>query len=251
MRVVLCGGLVALGLAGAVVEARQKPMAVSLAFVPQESTGAATVALPPSVLDRPMTLQFTDARDPAAAQTIGQGTDDDDRPFPITATNAVATFARDAVNTVMAQTRLTSVADTDRVLQLRLTRFNVNESNKAVGSTYAAEVNFAYALTDRAGTALFEGSAAGAASRYGRARSGANCSEVLSDALKDAVIKVLREPGLQTAWTSGAAAPRAGSGDDSKKSIEERLRVLNDLLKKGLITEEEYKVKRAEILKSA
>lgn len=112
------------------------------------------------------------------------------------------------------------------------------------------------------GKVLAESASSGTVTRYGRARSGANCSEVLSDALKDAFSKGLSDRPLLEAWKSGTAATANGvsvapgatapaAATPAKESIEERLLKLNDLLKKGLITEQEYKVKRAEILKDA
>ena len=58
---------------------------------------------------------------------------------------------------------------------------------------------------------------------------------------------------MQSAWISGkrststASAPAAAAPQETP---EERLRKLDELLKKGLITKEEYQTKRAEILKA-
>ena len=87
-------------------------------------------------------------------------------------------------------------------------RFHVDERNEAVGSTYSAEVQFTYVVTDASGATLAEGAAAGTANRYGRARSGANCAEVLSDALRDAVGTLLAMRGCRR---RGRAAPPSAS----------------------------------------
>ena len=129
-------------------------------------------------------------------------------------------------------------------------RFFVDESNKAVGSVYASEVKFTYTLEDGKGKRLTDGAASGSAHRYGRARSADNCNEVLSDALKEAYAEVLSDPRVEDAWVSGKSTGGSGGGSTAKpESVEERLRKLDDLLKKGLITKEEYDKKRAEILK--
>jgi hypothetical protein len=46
------------------------------------------------------------------------------------------------------------------------------------------------------------------------------------------------------------AAPAVAPADQKKGDVEERLRKLQDLLDKGLITKEEYDKKRQEILNS-
>ncbi len=234
----------------------QKDLLVALKFVPQEHVRAISVALPGSILDRPLEIKVDDTRAVDDPRVIGAGTDDDDRPFPIKSSVDVPQFVRDAVVQITSAYSIKTAATADRKLTLRLTRFVVNESNKALGSTYLAEVHLAYTLADGAGKVIAESASAGSATRYGRARSGANCSEVLSDALKDAFGKIMADRPLQDAWRTGAVASADGVSVDKtlpqpKESVEERLLKLNDLLKKGLITQEEYKVKRAEILKDA
>ena len=50
-----------------------------------------------------------------------------------------------------------------RTLTLQLTRFFLDESNKALGSVYAGEVKFAYTLKDARGNVLAEGATSGTA----------------------------------------------------------------------------------------
>jgi hypothetical protein len=89
----------------------------------------------------------------------------------------------------------------------------------------------------------------------GKARSAADCAEVLSDALKEAFIKTLADQKLQSSWMSGETSrsvegsPDAGAAAASGGTIEDRLKKLDDLLQKGLITETEHRAARAEILK--
>ena len=126
-------------------------------------------------------------------------------------------------------------------------RFDVDESNKALGSIYATEVRLGFVVKDAGGKTLAEGTGMGTAHRYGHAHSPENINEVLSDALKEAYANVLADPGLQRAWISGVST--ASTSARPAESAEERLRKLDDLLKKGLITKTEYDAKRAEILK--
>lgn len=234
--------------------AAQPGLTVPLEFSPQGSAGASAVALPPSLLEQPIGLRLSDDRALPDLLVLGAGTDDDDRPFPIRSDLEVPPFVEQVVRQLADAHRIQRDSSASRQLQLRLTRFRVDESNKAVGSTYTAQVHFAYVMSDSRGAVLAEGAAVGTANRYGRARSGANCAEVLSDALRDAFARVLADGSLQGAWRTGTASPgAAGAGDPppAKASIEQRLVQLNALLEKGLITPEEYKIKRAEILKGA
>ena len=248
MRKVFFGMAMLVALAAFARDTRRE-LSVNLKFAPQEGVDSHSPDLTAGMMERAVALRVEDGRGGDATE-IGQGTNDDDRHFPIVASTDVLPY--------IAET-LTSVADdwglkvdakaADRVLKIKLMRFYVDESNKAVGSVYASEVKVTYTLEDGKGTKLMDGAASGSAHRYGRARSEDNCNEVLSDALKEAFAEVLSHPRLQDAWVSGKAAGGSGGGSSKPESVEERLRKLDDLLKKGLITKEEYDRKRAEILK--
>lgn len=230
--------------------ARAKDLTVNLKFVPQEGVQSESPDLPPTMLERSYELRVEDGRSAADALTIGKGTDDDDHTFPINAGSDIVGYVKETLRQLSESWSLKTAEPKERVLTLKVTRFFVEESNKAVGSMYSSEVKLAWTLTDAKGTQLAEGAGSGTAHRYGRARSGDNCSEVLSDALKEAFSDVLATQSLQTAWTSGKASGSASSAAPSdKSSVEERLRKLDDLLQKGLITKSEYDKKRAEILK--
>ncbi len=204
MRVVLGVAVVVLACAAGLA-AQPAALVVLLTFVPQGEAEASAVALPASLVAQPIDLRVSDGRELADPRVLGAGTDDDDRPFPIHASMDVPPFVDQAVGSVIATRRITRAPSASRRLQLRLVRFHVDERNKAVGSTYSAEVQFTYTMFDAGGATLAEGAAAGTANRYGRARSGANCAEVLSDALRDAVGTLLADARLQAAWQSGSA----------------------------------------------
>jgi hypothetical protein len=254
--VATCGFVLSAVVLGVAAQRPSPELLVTLRFLPQESVRSSTVALPPSMLDRSVDIRVQDARDASDPRAIGTGTNDDDLPFPIRATSDVGAFAGESITDMANAQALKRTGPADRVLQLRLTRFHVNESNKAVGSTYTADVHLAYTLLDAQGKTLAEGAAAGTATRYGRARSGGNCAEVLSDALKDAYTKVFGDATLQQAWSTGQAslpvtavgAPPSAPGAPSG-SIESRLQAVDDLFKRGVITKEEHAARRAAILK--
>jgi hypothetical protein len=233
--------------------ARDQDLTVNLKFVPQEGVHSESPDIPPSMLDRGFQLRVEDGRSTADAATIGQGTNDDDKAFSIKSGTDVVAYVKETLQSVAEGWGL-KTSEPQRILTLRIARFFVEEGNKALGSVYASEVKFSWILTDAGEKKLAEGAGSGTAHRYGRARSADNCSEVLSDAMKEAFNEVLSSQGLQSAWisgkaTAGASTAASSSSAEEKPSVEERLRKLDDLLKKGLITKEEYNTKRAEILK--
>jgi len=227
-----------------------KELVVDLRFVPQEGVHSTSADLAPSMIEQTVAVTIEDGRNQADPLVIGDGTNDDDKTFPIRASTDLKQYAAEAAQQIVASWGLKTASPADRQLAIRLTRFYVNEGNKALGSVYASEVKVTYKLSDKNGKPLYEGAASGTAHRYGRARSAQNCSEVLSDAFKEAIANTLSDSVLQSAWASGkgtVATPAASA--PAKESVEERLKKLDELLKKGLITKEEHQKRRAEILK--
>lgn len=240
--------LIALTLSfAALAKDTRKEVTVDLKFAPQEGVQSNLPDLPAAMLEKPFQLQVEDARGLSAPLTVGQGTNDDDLTFPVLASADPIAHIEATLQAIATNWGLKTADQKQRVLTVRVVRFFVDESNKALGSVYTAEVRLTFALTSD-GRKLAEGSASGEAHRYGRARSAENINEVLSDALKEAFGDALTNSQLQSAWTSGKGSAGGGSSP-AKESVEERLRKLDDLLHKKLITKEEYDKKRAEILK--
>lgn len=198
--------------------AQRRELLVPLKFTPQENVKVASVALPPSMLDKSVEIRVEEARNVPDAGTIGQGTDGSDREFPVRTKIDVVQFVKDVANTLASSSGLKTAAPADRQLRIRLTRFWVNESNKAVGSMYGADVQFAYVLTDAAGVTISEGASSASANRYGRAGSGENCAEVLSDALKEAFLGTLGDSKVQTGWSEGVAKADASTKPTAKST---------------------------------
>ena len=228
-----------------------KELTVPLKYLPQEGAHETTADIPQAVLNQPVDVRVEDARKLDDALLIGHGTGGDDKRFPIHADHDVIAFIREEITGIGKDWSLKQEHPAGRTLLLQITRFDVDESNKALGSIYGTEVKIEFTLKDARGKTIAAGIGSGTAHRYGHAHSPENVSEVLSDSLKEAYANVLADPGLQKAWISGTGSG-AGSGSTASRpaeSAEERLRKLDDLLKKGLITREEYDKKRAEILK--
>jgi hypothetical protein len=221
------------------------PLTVPLSFRPQEGATSVSVTIPAEAREVPIQVVVEDDRRRADPLVIGEGTDDDDDVFTIVAAGDPVEFARTAVQVVSRKWRVDSDPEAKRTLRIRIADLHVEESNKAVGSTYVATVDLRYALLS-GDTVLIESTTSGTALRYGRKRSAANCAEVLSDALKEGLASVFSNEDLQDAWISGDAK---GMAAEPPADVEIRLRQLDELLAKGLITREEYDAKRAEILK--
>jgi uncharacterized lipoprotein YajG len=232
--------------AGVHARGNLKELTVPLKFVPQEGVHASNPDLQPGLADVPVQLVVEDARKQDNPLTIGQGTGGDDKLFPIYADQNPTGYFRDVLAGVAKQWGLKETAPAARTLNVQVTRFFIDESNKALGSVYGTEVKVAYTLKDAKGMTLATGATSGTAHRYGRAHSPENINEVLSDATKEAYANVIADAALQTAWVSGKPAAAAAG---KALSPEDRLHQLDDLLKKGLITKDEYDKKRADILK--
>ncbi|MCU1348837.1 MAG: hypothetical protein JWO56_1867 [Acidobacteria bacterium] len=227
-------------------------LTVPLKFVPQEGVQSNTADLPPALLEQPFELRVEDARKLPDPLVIGKGTGGNDKSFPIHADREVRAYLQETLASIATDWSLKPQTPARRVLVVHLTGFSVDEANKALGSIYTADVKLGYTLRDAGGRTLASGVGAGNTHRYGHAHSPDNINEVLSDALKEAWANVLGDSMLQTAWISGkpSGSPSAAAAVAAPaESVEERLRKLDDLLKKKLITKEEYDRKRAEIMK--
>jgi hypothetical protein len=226
-----------------------KELTVPLKFAPQEAVHEATAVLPPGMLDLAVAVQVEDARKLQDLLVIGTGTGGDDKPFPIRADREVRGYVREALASIGTAWALKLEGTPARNLTIRIMVLHVDESNKALGSMYSADANLAFSLTDAQGRVLSSGMGSGSTHRYGRAHSPDNINEVLSDALKEAYATVLSDPGLQSAWVSGKPTGSATQTAAPRESVEDRLKKLEDLYKRGLITKEEYQKRREEILK--
>jgi YajG family uncharacterized lipoprotein len=177
-----------------------KELVVNLKFVPQEGVTTNSAHLPPSVIEKSVDIRIEDARKAADPLVIGQGTGGDDRSFPIKAGSDITGFIKETTADLAKQWGAKIDAHPDRVLVVQVTRFAIDESNKALGSVYSSDVSLAWTLKDTRGNKLAEGVGTGSTHRYGRAHSLENINEVLSDALKEAFANVLNDNNLQTAW---------------------------------------------------
>jgi len=181
--------------------ATPKELVVTLKFVPQEGVTSNTANLPPSMLDKSVEIRVKDHREQSDALVVGTGTGGDDKSFPIRADHDVMAYVKETVETLAKGWGLKPATHADRILVIDVTRFSIDESNKALGSVYTSEVKLAYTLKSGGGSNLAEGVGSGGTHRYGRAHSAENINEVLSDALKEAFANVVNDSTLQSAWS--------------------------------------------------
>jgi len=184
----VAAGLAALALLISPAQGKEKDptLRVPLEYSPQEALGSRVPDFGGKKAPRAVKIVTEDGRTGAVPAVVGDGTDDDDRPFDISAEGDVMGFAGEVVRRNFEEWSFPVDDASKTVLTLRLSRFWVAERNQAVGSMYSAEVRWIWTLTGESGETLGWGTASGDTKRYGKERSRENCTEVLSDALKEA-----------------------------------------------------------------
>lgn len=206
------GLLTALSLLACIrVEARGTgPLTLSLQYKSQERIDPADAVLAPGITDRPVRLSMVDGRGESDPAVIGEISDHDDKIFPVRASNDVAAWASDALTKYASEWGIKAAPDAPLALTGKLTQLRLVASTKAMGSTYRVETQVAFTLADARGRTLWEGTAGGDATRYGKERSADNANEVLSDAIKEAYTDIFNNADLQSAWL-GKGTPIAAS----------------------------------------
>ncbi len=209
-KILLAGGLLLFAAVATEARGPKGPFIISLKYIPQESVGDSNVLLGPGLSDKPIHLTIVDGRSGAEPAIIGESSNDDDSMSPVQAGNDPIAWASEVLQKNAADWGIKTADKAPFALAGKLTRLRLVESNKAVGSTYNAEVQVAFTLTDSNGRTLWEGATSGDATRYGRKRSEENSNEVLSDAIKEAYANVFNTPALQEAW-GGKSKPIASA----------------------------------------
>jgi hypothetical protein len=214
------------------------PLNITLRYAPQESTGTSVPTLMMGVSDKPVKLSISDGRTIADPATIGDSTDDDDRVWPVRAASDVVAWSNEVLVKNAEEWGIRVADDAQLQAQGTLLRFMVNESNKPVGSMYTADVRVGFRLLDNQGRLLWEGTAAGESTRYGKSRNQDNVNEVLSDAIKQAYATALGDTALQNAWLgkSGPVATASAAPATPGMTPNDLLAELVKLKKQGFDT---------------
>lgn len=214
------------------------PFNITLRYAPQESVGTSVPTLTMGISDLPVRLSIEDGRTVSDPAVIGDSTDDDDRVWPIRAASDLLGWANEVLLKNAGEWGIRVSDSAPLQIKGSLLRFMVSESNKPVGSVYNADIRVAFRLLDSRGNLLWEGNAAGDATRYGKARNEDNVNEVLSDALKEAYATALGDTALQNAWL-GKSEPMAAPAATPAAAMtpDEMLAELLKLKKQGFGTD--------------
>lgn len=252
--------LLGLGAVAAVhAEPDRTPLQIDLALKGAPANVAAG-SLPGSN-ERNIRLRVEDGRGAEAGAVIGQGVNDGVVVFPILARNDVAKYVDEVAHNVLNSWGLRLGDGSDGSLVLRFTKLNVAHNNRAVGATYVGNATIQYALTNRLGRILASGSFSGNVDHYGKGRSAEDCNEALSEAVTNALLRLLNDANFRKVWSTSPAITNAAPPAPAKrtraavpapsggKSLEARLHELDALYKDGTINKDEYDKRRAEILK--
>src|SRR6185436_10035277 len=183
---------------------------------------------------------IADGRTVTDPVVIGESSDDDDRVWPAHAVNDVIAWSNEVLTKTASDWGIRLAPDAPLTLDGHLLRFNLVEKNQAVGSTYNADVRVSFKLANDRGQTLWEGTGAGDATRYGKARSEETASEVLSDAIKEAYAAVFADPALQNAWlgkTGPVASVTPAAATAPGMSPDDLLAELVKLKKQGFTTD--------------
>jgi hypothetical protein len=171
------------------VAAASKP--IDLAYKLPKKTPVVRPALPESLTAAPVRLELSDARgadDPAVVGAQRQkGTD----LYLWRAQQPVVPAVAGFVEQILKGWSVAVAPTADTRLAIKLTRYYVNEKSEMFGSSYRAEVRLTAALEDGAGAVLWTREAGGSAERDGPDARSATCNELLSLALRDALIEAL------------------------------------------------------------
>lgn len=194
-------------LVGFEASARKRELPLTLRFVPQESIGAHNPEAAGTASLKPVRVSLQDGRNQPDKQLVGQGQTDDDEPLPVRASGDVRAFCEDVLLQVLAEWGVVVAPDAELSLEVKLLRFFVMESDKAVGSTYSSDARVEYSVSRAGGESLYTGSSGGTASRYGKSRSVENVNEVLSDALKEAFANMIDDASLRQTLQAVESAP--------------------------------------------
>ena len=213
---------------------------IELLYVPQQVIGGASADLPDAIRNTPVDITLQDVRKLSEATSIGVRTTDDNQKIPLHASAAIEPFVENILINDAREWGATVSVDAPWRLDVELLKFEVTETNQAVGAMYLAETQARLTLREPTGRAVWSATTAGDATRYGRKYSNRNINEVLSDAVREAFASALDEPTLHSIWgaKTSLTVREAGSRKPGPKNLspDELLNQLQQLQDKGFET---------------
>lgn len=224
-----------------VVAAAKAPDAkVELLYVPQQVIGGSSADLPEAIQNTPVDITLQDARKLSEATFLGVRTTDDNQKISLHSSGPIEPFVENILINDARTWGATVSVDAKWRMNVELLKFEVTETNQAVGAMYQAETKARLTLREPTGRAVWSATTAGDATRYGRKYSNRNINEVLSDAVREAFASALDEPTLHSIWgaQTSLTVREAGRRQPGPKNLspEELLSQLQQLQDKGFET---------------
>lgn len=180
---------------------------IPLKFIPTSKPGSVHAEVREGISNKPVALTIEDSRMVTARDLIGDGTGAKDDTFRIRYAGHLPSYLKTTLQDRFNSWGVQFDERSDLVLQIRTTRFYVHETHAFFGSTFTAEVQLPWTLTDRSGHVFATGTAMGNGKTKGRWRNPVNCEEVLADALLQAAAVVASDVKLQEAWIAAKPSP--------------------------------------------
>jgi len=180
---------------------------IPLKFIPTKKLGSDAATLREGISNKPIAIAIEDSRQVKTKDLIGEGTGSGDDTFRIRYAGHLPSYLKTTVQDRFGTWGVQTNDGSDLVMMIRVTRFHVLETHAFYGSTFTAEAQLPWTLTDRSGRVFASGTALGTGKTKGRWRNPINCEEVLADALQQAAASVIGDAGLQEAWLAAVPQP--------------------------------------------
>jgi hypothetical protein len=184
------------------------PWEIALRPLPQAALQGDRPILGAAMSARAVKLVIEDGRTGPDPAILGQTQDHTDQFFPLRTSSNVLAWTTDSVQKAVAVWGVKTANDAPLVLTGKIVQFTLNESTKAVGAMYAAEIQISFTLKNAKGGVLWESNHGGDSHRFGKSRSEENANEVLVESIKQACSELFGDAALQEAW-DGKATPHA------------------------------------------
>lgn len=191
------------------VAAASKP--IDLAYKLPKKAPVVRPALPEVLTAGPVRIDVADARGADDPAVVGAQRQKGAELYLWRAQQPVAPAVAGFVEQILKSWSVNVAPAADAGLSIKLTRYDVNEKSEMFGSSYRAEVRLSVAFVDGAGTVLWTRESGGSAERDGPDARSATCNELLSLALRDALVEALGSTPAVPLTSVAAPAPAAAA----------------------------------------
>jgi len=200
---------------------------IDLAYKLPKKTPAVAPTLAEQLTAGPVRLELTDARGADDGAIIGAQTEKGADVYLWRAQQPVIPAVRGFVEHVLKGWSVNVAPAADAGLAIKLTRYYVTEKSQMFGSSYRAEVRLSAAFVDGAGTVLWTREAGGSSERDGADARAGTCNELLSLALRDALVEAVGSAPV--ASSAPVAAPAAAPPAAPPPTVVDPAALLADL----------------------